>query len=157
MQPANFIGNKVAGILFENKVHHTTYFSDDIECIQGIHMIPVHAPTGFSRSDALIRQEWNAFFSNGRIDRIDNGWKSIIYANSALVAPRRAWDYFRANSFKQNWLDGGASRTWYMAYTAGKPRDKEASERASDDGCANMKSRSWGNLRRQAREGYGWV
>lgn len=123
MQPSNFIGNKVAGILFENKIDHTTYFSDDIESIQGIHMIPIHAPTGFSRSNEFIRQEWDAFFSNGRIDKIDNAWKGIIYANYALVAPRAAWNFFSQSSFSGSWLDGGASRTWYMAYTAGKSRD----------------------------------
>jgi endo-1,3(4)-beta-glucanase len=34
-QPAQFIGNKVTGILFENKADHTTYFGDDLSYIQG--------------------------------------------------------------------------------------------------------------------------
>ena len=34
-QPERFIGNKATGILFENKVHHTTYFGSNIEYIQG--------------------------------------------------------------------------------------------------------------------------
>jgi endo-1,3(4)-beta-glucanase len=40
-QPSNFIGNKVTGILFENKIDHATYFGGNIEYIQGIHMIPL--------------------------------------------------------------------------------------------------------------------
>lgn len=35
IQPANFIGNKVTGILFENKIDHTTYFGANLEYIQG--------------------------------------------------------------------------------------------------------------------------
>ena len=34
-QPASFIGNKVTGILFENKADHTTYFGTDLSYIQG--------------------------------------------------------------------------------------------------------------------------
>jgi len=34
-QPSSFIGNKVSGILFENKVDHTTYFGTDLSYIEG--------------------------------------------------------------------------------------------------------------------------
>jgi endo-1,3(4)-beta-glucanase len=34
-QPSNFIGNKVTGIMFENKIDHTTYFGANLEYIQG--------------------------------------------------------------------------------------------------------------------------
>jgi endo-1,3(4)-beta-glucanase len=34
-QPSNFIGNKVTGIMFENKIDHTTYFGPRLEFIQG--------------------------------------------------------------------------------------------------------------------------
>ena len=120
IMPANFIGNKVAGVLHENKVDHTTFFSPDIEAIQGIHMIPVHGPSAYARSKTFIKQEWDAYFSNGRVDKYDNPWKSVIYANFAAVEPTRAWNYFRSASFKPEWIDGGASRAWYMAYAAGE-------------------------------------
>lgn len=120
VQPAQFIGNKVAGILFENKVDHTTFFSPDIEAIQGIHMIPILAPTPFVRVPAFVREEWEAFFGNGRIDHIQNGWKGIIYANYATVEPCKAWEFFSSRDFDPQWLDGGASLTWSMAYAAGK-------------------------------------
>src|SRR5690606_466237 len=112
VMPAKFIGNKVAGIVFENKMHHTTWFSPDIEAIQGIHMIPVHAPTVFSRSKTFIKQEWDAYFSKGRIDQIDNAWKGVIYANYAVIEPEKAWDFFNSSDFQASWIDGGASRTW---------------------------------------------
>ncbi len=34
-QPANYLQNKVAGISFQNKMDHTTYFGTNIEYIQG--------------------------------------------------------------------------------------------------------------------------
>ena len=119
-QPSEFIGNKVAGILFENKVHHTTFFSADIEAIQGINMIPVHSPTGLTRNKNFISEEWNAFFGDGKIDNIDNFWKGIAYGNYALVDPEASWEFFSSDSFNPGWIDGGNSRSWFMAYAAGK-------------------------------------
>ncbi|KFH45449.1 putative endo-1,3(4)-beta-glucanase-like protein [Hapsidospora chrysogenum ATCC 11550] len=118
VQPKEFIGNKVAGILFENKVDHATFFSADIEAIQGIHMIPILAPTPYVRLPAFVREEWEAFFSGGRVDRIQNLWRSIIYANYATIEPRAAFDFFSSRDFRAQWLDGGASLTWFMAYSA---------------------------------------
>ncbi|KAK0384210.1 hypothetical protein NLU13_8298 [Sarocladium strictum] len=116
VQPNNFIGNKVAGILFENKIDHTTFFDPSIEAVQGIHMIPILPPSNFARTSKFVNEEWNAYFSNGRIDKIDNIWKGIIYGNYATVQPRLAWNFFNSTSFKSTWIDGGASRTWFLAY-----------------------------------------
>ncbi|KAM4062986.1 glycosyl hydrolase family protein [Hirsutella rhossiliensis] len=118
VQPKQFIGNKVAGILFENKVDHTTFFDPSIEAIQGIHMIPILPPTPFVRVPNFVAEEWEAFFSQGRIDEIRNAWKGIIYASYATVEPRKAWEFFSGRSFDPQWLDGGASLTWFMAYAA---------------------------------------
>jgi endo-1,3(4)-beta-glucanase len=48
-QPSNFIGNKVTGILFENKIDHATYFGGNIEYVHGIHMIPLSPATAVFR------------------------------------------------------------------------------------------------------------
>ncbi|PNP42146.1 hypothetical protein TGAMA5MH_05827 [Trichoderma gamsii] len=120
VQPKQFIGNKVAGILFENKIDHTTYFDPNIEAIQGIHMIPILPSTPFVRTKGFVQEEWDAFFSNGRIDDIGNAWKGIIWASYASVEPKKAWEFFSSRSFSPQWLDGGASLTWFMAYSAGK-------------------------------------
>ncbi|PHH88427.1 hypothetical protein CDD83_7539 [Cordyceps sp. RAO-2017] len=118
VQPKQFIGNKVAGILFENKVDHTTFFDPSVEAIQGIHMIPILPPTPFVRQAKFVKEEWEAYFSKGRIDEIGNAWKGIIYANYATVEPKAAWDFFTSRAFDPQWLDGGASLTWFMAYAA---------------------------------------
>lgn len=120
VQPSQFIGNKVAGILFENKIDHTTYFGTEIEYIQGIHMIPILPPSAYIRNPTFVTQEWKAYFSSGRVNDIDDGWKGIIYGNYATVQPKQAWNFFRSSSFDSSWLDGGASLTWYLAYAGGK-------------------------------------
>lgn len=120
MQPKKFIHNKVAGILFENKVDHTTFFDGHIEAIQGIHMIPILPPTNFVRVKEFVQEEWDTYFSNGRVDKIDNFWKGIIYANYATVNPKKAWEFFSSQTFNPMWIDGGASLTWFLAYAAGK-------------------------------------
>lgn len=116
--PQKFVGNKVAGILFENKCDHTTYFGTNIEYIQGIHMIPLLPSTIFTRPDKFVREEWETYFSNGRADNIVGGWKGILYGNLATFDPKAAWDFFTRKDFDPSWLDGGASLTWYLAYCA---------------------------------------
>lgn len=120
VQPSQFIGNKVAGILFENKVDHTTYFDPSIEAIQGIHMIPILPSTPYVRAQSFVKEEWQAYFSDGRIDKINNAWKGVIYANYATIHPSQSWTFFNSKSFDATWIDGGASLTWYLAYAAGE-------------------------------------
>ncbi|TQS31486.1 hypothetical protein Golomagni_08230 [Golovinomyces magnicellulatus] len=118
VQPKQFIGNKVAGILFENKIDHTTYFDPHIEAIQGIHMIPILPPTPLVRNPKFVQEEWDAFFSKGRVDKIANAWKGIAYASYAVVDPKTTYNFFSAKDFDPVWLDGGASLTWFLAYSA---------------------------------------
>ncbi|KAI9825391.1 MAG: hypothetical protein M1832_001121 [Thelocarpon impressellum] len=118
-QPANFIDNKVTGILFENKADHATYFGVNIEFIQGIHMIPLNPSSGLTRSPNFVREEWARYFDDGRADQIAGGWRGILYANLALIDPATAWNFFAQTPFDAGWIDGGASRAWYLAYAAG--------------------------------------
>jgi endo-1,3(4)-beta-glucanase len=121
-EPANIIGNKVAGILFENKIDHTTYFGANIEYIQGIHMLPLLPSTLLTRTTKFVTEEWNTYFSNGRVDSITGGWRGILYANLATIDPRTAWKFFSQPNFDMSLLDGGASLTWYLAFAAGMLR-----------------------------------
>jgi endo-1,3(4)-beta-glucanase len=50
---------------------------------------------------------------------VDGGWKGVLFANLALVDPQASWDFFAQHQFDYSWIDGGASRTWYLAYAAG--------------------------------------
>ena len=120
VQPPQFINNKVAGILFENKADHVTYFGANTEYIQGIHMLPLLAASALARTREFVLEEWTTYFSDGRADQISGGWKGIVYGNYALAYPSEAWQFFNSSSFDPAWLDGGASLTWYLAYAAGK-------------------------------------
>lgn len=119
VQPAQFIGNKAAGILFENKLDHTTYFGTNIEYIQGIHMLPLLPHTPLVRTPDFVAEEWNTYFGNGRAADIVGGWKGILYGNYATIDPRGAYAFFSSPGFDPSWLDGGASLTWYLCYSAG--------------------------------------
>jgi Predicted glycosyl hydrolase len=120
IQPQMFTLNKVAGILFENKIDHTTYFGTNIEYIQGIHMLPLLPHTPLIRTPKFVREEWETYFSGGRIDAVQGGWRGILMGNYATVDPRGAYNFFAQERFDPAWLDGGASRTWYLCYAAGK-------------------------------------
>ena len=118
IEPPRFVGNKAIGILFENKMDHTTYFGNKIEYIEGIHMIPLNPSTTLTRTRPFVQEEWQQYFSNGRADQVQGGWRGILYANLATVDPKTAWNFFAQDDFKQEWLDGGASRTWYLVWCA---------------------------------------
>jgi endo-1,3(4)-beta-glucanase len=120
IQPPNFVANKVSGILFENKIDHTTYFGANTEYIEGIHMLPLLPCSTLTRTPTFVQQEWDTYFSNGRAEAVVGGWKGILFANYAIINPSAAYNFFASSTFDASWLDGGASRTWYLAFAAGK-------------------------------------
>lgn len=116
-QPPQFLHNKVTGILFENKIDHTTYFGAKTEYIQGIHMIPLNPSSAYTRPMQFVQEEWDTYFGNGRAEQVEGGWKCILYANLALVDAQTSFDFFADPNFSTE-MDGGASLTWYLAYSA---------------------------------------
>lgn len=130
VQPSQFVGNKVTGVLFENKVDHTTYFGANTEYIQGIHMIPLNPSSAYTRPKTFVQEEWDTYFSNGRADKVDGGWKGILYANLALIDPSTAYKFFADPGFEFGLLDGGASRTWYLAFAGAMMGSATASNAA---------------------------
>jgi endo-1,3(4)-beta-glucanase len=83
-----------------------------------IHMLPLGPHSAFTRRTNFVLEEWNSYFSNGRVDKVQGGWRGILYANYALINPSAAWAFFTQRNFDQSWLDGGASLTWYLAWCA---------------------------------------
>ncbi|KFH72209.1 hypothetical protein MVEG_02500 [Podila verticillata NRRL 6337] len=114
-QPASFVKNHVTGILFENKVDHTTYFSPRIECIQGIQMIPATPALPMIRRKEFVQQEWDDLL-RARVDQIEDGWRSILMMNYATLDKDAAWQYFTSN--KNVPLDDGMTKTWALFYVA---------------------------------------
>ena len=120
VQPPQFVPNKVTGILFENKVDHTTYFGTNIEDIEGIHMIPLNPASAFTRTQSFVTEEWNRYFAtNNYAANVTGGWQGILYANLAIIDAKTSYNFFANPDFDYGSLDGGASRTWYLAYAAG--------------------------------------
>lgn len=118
VQPAQFAGNRVSGILFENKVDHATYFGLNPEYIQGIHMIPLTPVSSFVRSPDFVKQEWDSIISK-IVDGVDDGWKGILKLNQALYDPKQSFEFFTSPNFKPQWLDPGMSRAWAIALAGG--------------------------------------
>ncbi|KAK5097025.1 endo-1,3-beta glucanase [Lithohypha guttulata] len=121
-QPTRFIGNKVTGILFENKADHVTYFGANFEYVHGIQMIPQLPFSTLTRTRKFIQEEWELYFTDGAstpAQNVHGGWKGILFGNLAMINPRAAYNFFSQENFDWGWLDGGASLTWYLAYAAG--------------------------------------
>ena len=121
-QPERFIGNKAPGILFENKADHVTYFGANLEYVQGIQMVPAMPFSTLTRTKKFVREEWEPYFADGAVVPAQNvlgGWKGILFCSLAAINPRAAWNFFSQQNFDPSWIDGGASLTWYLAYTAG--------------------------------------
>lgn len=109
--------------LFENKIDHTTYFGANQEYTQGIHMLPLSPASGFTRLYTFMQEEWNTYFNTTSADpatNITGGWKGILYGNLACIDPKASWKFFSQPHFDGSWIDGGASRTWYLAFAAGE-------------------------------------
>lgn len=88
-------------------------------------MIPLNPSSALTRTKKFVSEEWNAYFANGRVAQASNvagGWKGLLYANLAIVDPKASYTFFAQGNFDPSWLDGGASRTWYLAYAAGELR-----------------------------------
>ncbi|CRG90295.1 hypothetical protein PISL3812_07338 [Talaromyces islandicus] len=112
-QPNNFVNNRVTGILFENKAHHTTYFGANLEYIQGIHMLPLLPSSAYTRNQTFVQQEWDSMFAENACTPASSvtsgGWKGVLYANRAITNPDESYEFFKQPDFDQAWIDGGAT------------------------------------------------
>lgn len=120
VEPSEFIGNKVSGILFENKIDHTTYFGAYPEMIEGIHMLPLMPMSTLIRTPTFVQQEWDAYNFSTYVNTLDSGWRGILMANLAIIDPVTSYNFFSnaSGNFNFSLLDGGASQTWYLAWSA---------------------------------------
>lgn len=115
--PEQFRGNKVVGILFDNKVDYGTWFSAETHAIHGIQMIPVSPVTEFVRTKQFVQEEWQDVLSKTPIvanRETSNPWLSLLYINYASLDKPAA-----CSTLQHAVMDDGLSRTWalYMAVT----------------------------------------
>ena len=121
-QPANLIGNKNTGILFEDEVDNTTYFGTNDEYIQGIHMVPINPLSPYIRNQNFVTEEWNTYFCNRCVDPVNNvtgSWRDILYSTPAIIDPVSTWNWLTGSGFDPQYLEDGASLTWYLALAPG--------------------------------------
>lgn len=118
IEPAAFVPQYAAGITFMNKVDHQTYFGQNEEYIEGIHMIPLTPISAYIRSPTFVAEEWSAVIEP-ILSGVDSGWLGILMANLAIANATASYKFFTSPSFSTNYLDGGASLTWYLTYAAG--------------------------------------
>ena len=71
IQPARYLPNKLAGILFENKIDYATWFSNDSAVVHAVHMIPINPSSSLTRPRAFVQEEWDAIFIHGRATKDD--------------------------------------------------------------------------------------
>jgi endo-1,3(4)-beta-glucanase len=85
-------------------------------------MIPILPCSAYVRNKQFVTQEWDAMFAENAVDPAQNvvgGWKGLLYANLAIINAAASLNFFNQSNFDYGWIDGGASRTWYLAYAAG--------------------------------------
>lgn len=85
-------------------------------------MVPLMPFSTLIRNPNFVTEEWNRYFGDGMAAQarsVQGGWKGILYANLAIINPKAAFNFFNQEDFDPGWIDGGASRTWYLAFAAG--------------------------------------
>ncbi|OWB85624.1 hypothetical protein B5S33_g4293 [[Candida] boidinii] len=117
VEPSQIISNKVAGILFDNKIDYTTYFGTNTEYIHGIHMLPITAASGLIRGSTFVQQEWEQKLST-LSETLTGGWASILRINQALYDPTSSYNFFASSSWDNSYLDNGQTRTWGLTFSA---------------------------------------
>lgn len=86
-------------------------------------MLPLLPSSPFVRNRKFVAEEWNALFASNATkpaNEVEGGWQGVLYANLALVDPATSWKFFARSGFDYGAIDGGATRTWYLAFAAGE-------------------------------------
>lgn len=117
IMPSEILGNKIAGISFQNYLDYTTYFGNDISYIHGIQMLPLTPLSGQMRSVQFVTEEWNEMLAS-YMSSTSGGWTGILTLNEALIDPKTSYEFF-SGSDASSYLDNGMSLTWSLAFSGG--------------------------------------
>lgn len=89
-------------------------------------MQPISPASAYLRPPAFAKAEFDAVSRSARVE--DPGCCGVLYANVALFDPRASLAFFRdgeRGAWDERWVGLGASRTWYLVWSAalgGLPR-----------------------------------
>lgn len=119
VEPLEILPNKVSGIFFENKIDYTTFFGTPDkypQYVQGIHMLPITPSTALARIPSYVQEEWDDQVETF-IDNVTDGWLGILRLNQAFIDPKSSYEFFASDSWSDDYLDNGQSRTWSLAFS----------------------------------------
>ncbi|KAJ8612462.1 hypothetical protein MRB53_037391 [Persea americana] len=117
VQPPNFVGNKVSGIVSHPPLSICTRSTSKASTC-----CPLNPSSTLTRRKSFVAEEWAQYFAANGSDpatNVSGGWRGILYANLAIIDAKTSYDFFASSNFSNEWLDGGASRTWYLSWAAG--------------------------------------
>ncbi|TIB00218.1 hypothetical protein E3P89_01643 [Wallemia ichthyophaga] len=115
--PPRWRGNRV-GMCFENKRDHGTWFSQDIHCIHGIHILPLSPITPYIRNPDFISQEFESHLRS--VLPTNSGWDAVILTNWAFSSYQEAAKYVKywVENAPDASFDPGLSRCWAWVLAA---------------------------------------
>jgi len=117
--PADFVGNRVTGIFFQNRAFYSTWFGKKQEYIHGIQMLPLTPALLLTRTPRFCQQEWDGILSKLPLDLRDP-WTSILLSgNLAIIEPDRA--YSLLSQMDPGRMDDGLTRVWALYWAAVMP------------------------------------
>jgi endo-1,3(4)-beta-glucanase len=120
VQPAIYNMNYVSGILFANKMVHSTFFGGQTQFVHGIHMLPLTPMSPFVRKASFVANEWRDVLASLAGSLTDN-WAGILHSNLAISDPAASWRFFangNVNKFNYDFLDDGQTLTWALFFAA---------------------------------------
>lgn len=107
-------------------------------------MIPLMPFSTLTRTKAFVTEEWNTYFSSYAAT-VTDGWRGILMANLAIIQPSTAYKFFADPNFDYRMLDGGASLTWYLTFSAalgGSPAASSTAKREVGSGLVQLAKRA---------------
>ena len=120
IHPPEYIDNKVAGVLADNRIDHVCLSGRDNAFVSGTNMLPSLPYLLYLRHASFVREEWNAFFSNNRAN-VDGGWRGALYTNLAQIEPKTSYQFFCRGvmgKWDGEYLDSSQSMTWCLMWSA---------------------------------------
>ncbi|PLW24443.1 hypothetical protein PCASD_11588 [Puccinia coronata f. sp. avenae] len=125
--PLCFKGNRVPGILFENKADYTTFFSNEKDAIHMIQVIPITPITSFIRPREFIWEEWTHTGSANDhgtqicqiATKLNNGYQTLLLAQYGIIDPQYIYDILRNKLLsceRKIPLDDGLSLSWTIGF-----------------------------------------
>ncbi|KAL5116363.1 endo-1,3-beta glucanase [Pleosporales sp. CAS-2024a] len=125
---ASFAVKMWGRVIGDGMMEKRAYFGTSPPLIHGIHMLPLAPPSALLRPRPFVKEEWDKLVvymadkDKDKLKVVDAGWRGILYANLALLDARASFSFFRdgvSGFWDEGWIDGGASRSWYLVWAAG--------------------------------------